>query len=246
MTTNREDYLKQLYRLEEAEGSVSNKRLSEALGIAPASVSEMLVKLGKEGLVQYEAYQGTRLIEEGRRRAVDLLRGHRLWEVFLREHLGYSWSEAHEDAELLEHVTPARLVERLDTYLNHPAHCPHGEPIPRGGDQAPRAELVALSEVPAGRRVILRKVREERALMDYLEAMELHLDAEAVVTAVGAYEGPVALLTEGKDMQLSHKAAERIFVEEIESRRKEDEDQGIENPSGGGSIADDGASRGAR
>ncbi len=71
-------------------------------------------------------------------------------------------------------------MERLDTYLNHPAHCPHGEPIPRGGDQAPRAELVALSEVPAGRRVILRKVREERALMDYLEA-ELHLDAEAVV-----------------------------------------------------------------
>lgn len=213
MTANREDYLKQLYRLEQSGGSANNKQLAEALGIAPASVSEMLAKLGKEGLIQYEAYKGTSLTEEGRRKAIDLLRGHRLWEVFLREHLGYSWSEAHEDAELLEHITPARLMERLDRYLNHPAHCPHGEPIPRSGEHAEEVRLIPLSQVPAGTRIILRKVLEERELMDYLEGLGIKLDVQAVVESIGAYEGPVLLSTNGTHIQISHKAAEQIFVE---------------------------------
>lgn len=216
MTANREDYLKQLYRLEQVRGSASNKQLAEALGVAPASVSEMLAKLGKEGLIRYEAYKGISLTDEGRQKAVELLRGHRLWEVFLREHLGYSWSEAHEDAELLEHVTPARLMERLDAYLNHPAHCPHGEPIPRFGGQAAEALLVPLSQVPVGRHILLRKVREERELMDYLESLHIRLDVEAVVKAVGAYEGSVSLTIGGKGVTLSHRAAEQIFVEDLE------------------------------
>jgi DtxR family Mn-dependent transcriptional regulator len=176
----------------------------------------MLVKLGKESLIRYEAYKGTRLTREGRRKAVELLRGHRLWEVFLREHLGYSWSEAHEDAELLEHVTPKRLVERLDAYLNHPARCPHGEPIPRAGEQIAEAPLIPLSQVPAGGRIVLRKVREERELMDYLEASGIRLGAKATVEAVGAYEGPVSLAIDGKCVALSHKAAKQIFVEDME------------------------------
>lgn len=215
MTTNREDYLKQLYRLEQNGGSVGNKQVAEALGIAPASVSEMLAKLGKEGLIRYEAYKGTSLTDEGRHMAIHLLRGHRLWEVFLREYLGYSWSEAHEDAELLEHVTPARLSERLDAYLNHPSHCPHGEPIPRSGEPAAEAPLIPLSQASAGKSVMLRKVREERELMDYLEALDIRLGVEAVVTAIGAYEGPISLTLNGRDVQLSHKAAEQILVEAI-------------------------------
>ena len=220
MTANREDYLKQLYRLEQAGGSASNKQLAEALGIAPASVSEMLAKLKKEGLIRYEAYKGTGLTDEGRRKAVELLRGHRLWEVFLREHLGYSWSEAHEDAELLEHVAPVRLMERLDAYLNHPAHCPHGEPIPRSGEQDAQAPLIPLSQVSVGRHILLRKVREERELMDYLEALNIRLGVPAIVEAVGAYEGPVSLTIDGKDVTLSHKAAEQIFVEGIEHNER--------------------------
>lgn len=223
MTANREDYLKQLYRLEQTGASVGNKQLAEALGIAPASVSEMLAKLKKEGLIQYEAYKAISLTEEGRLKAIELLRGHRLWEVFLREHLGYSWSEAHEDAELLEHITPARLAERLDAYLNHPTHCPHGEPIPRCGQPAAEVLLIPLSQVSPGQRIVLRKVREKRELMDYLEALDIRLDAEAVVTAVGAYEGPVSLTLGGKDVQLSHKAAEQILVEETSGQANKTE-----------------------
>ena len=223
MTANREDYLKQLYRLEQGGGSANNKQLAEALGIAPASVSEMLAKLGKEGLIHYEAYKGTCLTEEGRRKAIDLLRGHRLWEVFLREHLGYSWSEAHEDAELLEHITPVRLMDRLDRYLNHPAHCPHGEPIPRAGEHAEEARLMQLSQVPAGKRVMLRKVREERELMDYLEGLGIRLDVEAAVESVGAYEGPVSLSIGDTHVQISHKAAEQIFVEDTSEQMRKTE-----------------------
>nr|HML46392.1 metal-dependent transcriptional regulator [Clostridia bacterium] len=100
MTPNKEDYLKVIHRLGGAEGLVSNKQIADALKIAPASVSEMLTKLSREGLIRHQAYKGLCLTPEGQRIAVSLVRGHRLWEVFLICHLGYTWSEAHEDAEL--------------------------------------------------------------------------------------------------------------------------------------------------
>lgn len=90
----------------------------------------MLGKLSRDEIIHYEAYKGSRLTTVGTQTAISLVRGHRLWEVFLMRHLGYSWSEAHEDAELLEHVTIARLTARLDKFHNHPAYCPHGSIIP--------------------------------------------------------------------------------------------------------------------
>ncbi|MEM5817806.1 MAG: metal-dependent transcriptional regulator, partial [Desulfitobacterium hafniense] len=95
MTPNKEDYLKAIYKLGGLERLVSNKRIAEALQIAPASVTEMLGKMKRECLIHYEPYKGSRLTDEGMRTAISLVRGHRLWEVFLMRHLGYSWSEAH-------------------------------------------------------------------------------------------------------------------------------------------------------
>lgn len=216
MTPNKEDYLKAIYKLGGLEELVSNKQIAEALQIAPASVTEMLGKLKREKLIHYEPYKGSRLTDEGIRSAISLVRGHRLWEVFLMRHLGYSWSEAHEDAELLEHITPARLINRLDQFLNYPAYCPHGSAIPHSGRQIEPAVLQTLNLLPVGVTSHIRRVTEEKELLDYLQKSGVAIGSAARIIEAAAYEGPLTLDLEGERVQISYKAACQIYVDQAE------------------------------
>lgn len=213
MTPNKEDYLKEIYKLGGAEKLISNKKISDALKIAPPSVSEMLSKLNREGLIKYESYKGSFLTQEGLRIAVLLLRGHRLWEVFLIRHLGYSWSEAHEDAELLEHITPPRLTSRLDKFLNYPAYCPHGNAIPDSGGQVDSIPMRTLDQLSEGETSHIRKVTEEKELLDYLQNLGIVIGGTVTVVSIGAYEGPLTLDLGGKRVQISYKAACQIYAD---------------------------------
>ncbi|WP_313291708.1 metal-dependent transcriptional regulator [Faecalispora jeddahensis] len=214
MTPNKEDYLKAIYKLGGMEEQVSNKQIAESLQIAPASVTEMLGKLKREGLIHYEPYKGSRLTDAGMRIAITLVRGHRLWEVFLMRHLGYSWSEAHEDAELLEHITPSRLTARLDQFLNYPAYCPHGSAIPHPDGQVDLTPLQPLNLLPIGQISHIRRVTEEKELLDYLQASGITIGSAVRIVEAGAYEGPLTLDLEGKQVQISYKAACHIYVDE--------------------------------
>lgn len=216
MTPNKEDYLKTIYKFGGLEELVSNKQIAEALQIAPASVTEMLGKLRREGLLQYEPYKGSRLTAEGMRAAISLVRGHRLWEVFLMRHLGYSWSEAHEDAELLEHITPPRLTTRLDQFLNYPAYCPHGSAIPHMDGQMDHVPLQTLNQLPIGTASHIRRVTEEKELLDYLQENGITIGSAVCVTEAAAYEGPLTLALEGRRVQISYKAACQIYVDVTE------------------------------
>ncbi len=215
MTPNKEDYLKELYKLGGSNQLVSNKQLSQALNVAPASVSEMLNKLSQEGLLFITPYKGTILSKEGLKIAISLLRGHRLWEVFLIRHLGYTWSEAHEDAELLEHISPARLTERLDRFLNYPEYCPHGSIIPKADGHIKEDALILLSELKKGESSIIKKVQEEKSFLDYLQKQGIEIGGNVTVVSIGDYEGPFTLKLEDKIIQISHKAACQIFVSDI-------------------------------
>lgn len=215
MTPNKEDYLKTIYKLGGMEAQVNNKKIAETLQIAPASVTEMLGKLKREGLIHYEPYKGSRLTPEGMSVAITLVRGHRLWEVFLMNHLGYSWSEAHEDAELLEHITPPRLTARLDQFLNYPAYCPHGSAIPQPDGHIERAVLQTLNRLPMGKTSHIRRVTEEKELLDYLQSSGVTIGSAVQIVEAGAYEGPLTLDLEGKRIQISYKAACQIYVDEI-------------------------------
>ena len=124
MTPNREDYLKIILELGGDTTKVNNKQIVSSLDVSAASVSEMISKLVKEELVEHSPYQGVQLTASGLQKASSLIRKHRLWEVFLVEHLDYSWNEVHDDAEVLEHVTSEHLADHLENYLNHPEHCP--------------------------------------------------------------------------------------------------------------------------
>ena len=150
MTSGKEDYLKAIYLISESHELVTNKELSNMLHVSPPSVSEMITKLQKQGYVDYTAYKGSKMTRKGRREAGRLLRYHSLWEVFLVEKLDFSWSEAHEIAEGLEHQTTEPLSERLDNFLDHPVHTPRGDPIPRKDGSRSGSTHRLLSDLEVG------------------------------------------------------------------------------------------------
>ena len=213
MTSNKEDYLKIIYEEGGLQKAVANKVIAEKLGIAAASVSEMLTKLEKQGLVHYQPYKGAKLTDEGLSMVIDVVRSHRLWEVFLIRHLGYTWREAHEDAHLLEHATPKRMIDRLDMFLNHPQTCPHGSKIPQNSDADQAFMLQPLSALSVGDRAIVRKISEDGALLDYLEKNGLKIGKEIIVEDVDEYEGPISFMQNGHSISVSHKAARQVYVE---------------------------------
>jgi DtxR family transcriptional regulator, Mn-dependent transcriptional regulator len=125
-----EDYAKAIYALEHHGGSVSTNALAERLGVTAASASGMVKRLCEMGLVEHEPYHGVSLTESGRRVALEVIRHHRLLELYLVESLGVPWDRVHEEAEVLEHVLSEQLEERIAAKLGNPTHDPHGDPIP--------------------------------------------------------------------------------------------------------------------
>lgn len=213
MTSNKEDYLKVIFEEGGLEKPVPNKVISLKLGVAPASVSEMLTKLSRQGWILYEAYKGSRLTEAGFAACIDVVRSHRLWEVFLTRHLGYTWREAHEDAHLLEHAAPMRMMKRLDAFLNFPQTCPHGCTIPQTGKAPANVKLNRLSDLSAGETARIRRVEEDGALLDYLEQSGLRVPAEIQMLSIDDYEGPVTFQQTEKTVTISFKAATKVYVE---------------------------------
>lgn len=130
MTSGKEDYLKAIYLISESHDIVTNKELSQTLQVSPPSVSEMITKLQKQGYVDYTAYRGSKMTRKGRREAGRLLRYHALWEVFLVDYLHFSWSEAHELAEGLEHQTNDILSENWTPSSSTPPTAPTATPSP--------------------------------------------------------------------------------------------------------------------
>mgnify|MGYP005932108225 CR=1 FL=1 len=214
MTSGKEDYLKAIYMISEDHELVSNKELSDMLHVSPPSVSEMITKLQKEGYVDYTAYKGSKMTKKGRREAGKLFRFHALWEVFLVEKLHFSWSEAHEQADGLEHQTGDMLAERLDEFLGHPEHCPHGDPIPNADGSRKGVTFRTLSSLKEGDSTVIRRIVEDYSLMDYLQKKGIHPDMRVTVKEKEPYEGPVLLATESGDISLSYKAVAQIFIDE--------------------------------
>ncbi|GAA2899855.1 metal-dependent transcriptional regulator [Enterococcus pseudoavium] len=213
MTPNREDYLKLILELGGDKEKVSNKKIVAGLSISGASVSEMINKLVKEGLVEHSPYQGVQLTPTGLEKASTLVRKHRLWEVFLVDHLGYSWNEVHDEAEVLEHVTSSQLEQNLDNYLNHPTFCPHGGMIPQQNRIVHEKERQTLASYPVDSKIRIARVLDEKELLDYLMEIGINIREEYTITNVAAYEGPITLQNDQKEVSISYKAASTIFVD---------------------------------
>ena len=215
MTPNREDYLKIILEVGGDTTKVNNKQIVSSLDVSAASVSEMISKLVKEELVEHSPYQGVQLTASGLQKASSLIRKHRLWEVFLVEHLDYSWNEVHDDAEVLEHVTSEHLADHLENYLNHPEHCPHGGSIPKKEEVVHEERRQTLESYPVGTKVRIARVLDEKELLDYLVTIDLNINEEYEIVDIAAYEGPITIQNDRKKIPVSFKAASTIFVDKI-------------------------------
>ena len=148
ITLAEENYLKAILKLSKnSEDSVSTNSIAEELETKASSVTDMIKKLTDKQLVDYVPYRGVSLSKSGLKKAVEIVRKHRLWEVFLVTKLQFKWDEVHDVAEQLEHIKSQKLVDALDAYLGYPQHDPHGEPIPNKDGQFPKSFSKRLSEL---------------------------------------------------------------------------------------------------
>ena len=146
-----EDYAKAIYGLEQrAGGAVSTNALAERLGVTAASASGMVKRLDELGLVSHVPYRGVELTADGRRLALEVLRHHRLLELYLAESLGVPWDRVHQEAEVLEHVLSEELEEAISAKLGNPTHDPHGDPIPTADLRIEEGDTVSLQSLRAG------------------------------------------------------------------------------------------------
>lgn len=211
MTPNREDYIKIIFNSNQNKIVLTNKELAKRLGVAAASTSEMIGKLRETGHVAFGREQGIVLTDKGRTEAKNLVRKHRLWEVFLVDHLDYSWTEVHADAEVLEHVTSDKLADRLDVFLSNPKYCPHGEII-FGNVDDHDDQTVTLGTIPLGGQGVFKRVRDIGELLEYLETIEFDLEDEFLVEEISKEEETIKILVGHKNIVVSIEAASDIYV----------------------------------
>lgn len=166
-----EDYLKAIFSLGRDGAAVSTQALADRLKFSPASITKMLKRLAHYKLVEYEKYQGVNLTESGRKVAVEIVRHHRLLELYLIQALGYTWDEVHEEAELLEHFISEKLEARICEYLGNPDFDPHGAPIPTLEGELPEQSHSSLLE--AELLIPLEIVSVSDSEPDSLQKMEL-------------------------------------------------------------------------
>ena len=214
MTPKKEDYLKIIFELGGRKKKVSNKKIAMSLNVAAGSVTEMIRKLVKEGLVHHEPYAGISLTPNGVKIAEELIRRHRLWETFLVTKLNYKLEDVHEDAEVLEHATSDNLMDHLDIFLDHPKRCPHGGIIPDKSGNYEEDSHEILMEVPDGQTVEVDRFIDNHDLLIYLADVRLKLGDKIKVLSHRPFEGSIEIEVEntGEKMEIGYKAAHYIFV----------------------------------
>ncbi len=206
-----EEYLESIYKLNLRGGRVIAARLAEDLGVSAPTVTEMLRRLRKAGLVVTEPDKEIVLTDSGREAAEVLIRRHRLSERLLTDILGMPWSQAHEEACKFEHVISPAVEARLAQVLDYPSTCPHGNPIPGMGEEGD--VLVRLSDTPVGSRAVLKCVEaEDEELLVYVEGLGLTPGAEIDVLGYAPLEGPVETMVGGVRVSVGLAAAERLLV----------------------------------
>lgn len=209
MDSSRMDYLKAIFACFEKDGFATNKTLTDRLNVSPSSVTEMVKKLLTSGDVILDK-KNIYLSEKGLEEVKKILTKHRLWEYFLVERLGYSWQEVHEEADVLEHATSDLLKDRLNAYLNHPKHCPHGSEIFQNHtDEDYLRRLDTLNKGDSG---YIHRVSDDRGLLSYLEGKGIALNQEIFVKHIDPYDGSYVIEVEGKEVVLALLAAQKIRV----------------------------------
>jgi DtxR family Mn-dependent transcriptional regulator len=208
-----EDYLKTIYKLGRRGKRVTTSAIAERLEVSPASVTNMVKRLADMNLLTYEPYRGVALTEAGRKIAVQMIRHHRLLELYLAEALGIPWDKVHAEAERLEHVLSDDLEAAIADALGEPLIDPHGAPIPTAEGELYEPLHTPLAEVQAGQTVIIRQVSDEDAAkLRYLGTLGLFPNTAIEVINVAPFDGPLTLRVGNEEHVVGRELARNVYV----------------------------------
>jgi DtxR family Mn-dependent transcriptional regulator len=208
-----QDYLKTIYKLQQEEDQVSTTKIAKTLNISGASVTGMLKRLASMKLVDYHSYKGVKLSDDGNKLALEILRHHRLLELYLKESLGFSLAKVHDEACRLEHYVSEEFVEKIDSILGYPEFSPLGNPIPSKKGELPQRDLVQLNEITPPENVIIAQLDDEDPeMLEYFENMQLLPKKEIKVKEKAPFNGPITIQIDDQEKILGNEIAKCIFV----------------------------------
>ncbi len=209
-----QDYLKTIYKLSESGVEVTTSAIAERMDVSAASATNMIKKLAELKLVRHTPYQGVELTPPGKKVALEVIRHHRLLELYLAESLGYSWDQVHDEAETLEHHISEEFEAKIAKSLGNPTHDPHGDPIPTREGTMDSASHESLAEQPAaGRSAVVCRVSDDSAdRLRYLGELGLRPDVTFTVVERAPFHGPIRLRLGKKEINIGTELAQEIFV----------------------------------
>ena len=214
---SKEDYLSAIYKFREVDGSIKANIIAEKLSVSNAAVTDMLKKLSKDGYVDYKRYKEIKLSKDGEEYAKNMVRRHRIWEVFLNQVVGIPWDEVHEEAHNLEHSASDSLINRMEEMLDFPAFDPHGDPIPSKDGKMPKLKKnISLSFLQADDKGTVVRVNDfDNNFLSYISKIGINLGKEIFVKQVLDFDRSMLVVVNGKETNISSTIASNIFVEAV-------------------------------
>lgn len=212
-----ENYLKTIYHLSSlGSKSVSTNEIANSLKTKPASVSDMIKKLAKKKIVSYKKYQGVQITEKGEKTALQIIRNHRLWEVFLVDKLDFPWNEVHVIAEQLEHIKSPLLILKLDKFLNYPRIDPHGVSIPDENGNLNVPPKIPLIQIELNKQVLITNINNsDTSLLKYLDKLKISPGTKIKIIDRNDFDGSLEIkLPIGNNVFISKKVAKNLLVSE--------------------------------
>jgi len=209
-----EDYIKAIYKLRSDTGGVSTQDLAERLGVSAPAVSKMMRRLAELRLISHTPYQDVELTSTGEKKALEIIRHHRLLELYLVEVLGFTWDNVHDEAERLEHHISEEFEDRIDDLLGHPKACPHGDPIPTRSGAIGHTSNRSLAMQQHPERLTVQRVSDEDAeLLRHFKSLGVVPGTAFEFVRQEPFEGRLVLRIGGKLVRLTPQAAREVFVD---------------------------------
>ena len=216
LSLTEENYIKALFHLtltSPDKKETGTTEIAKTLNVKPATANNMIKKLRDKKLIDYQKYGKVQLTKEGKKKALQILRKHRLWETFLYEKLEFDWGEVHEVAEQLEHISSEKLVDRLDKFLGFPKVDPHGDPIPDSKGKMKPISRFTLSQIQVGNTCKMVAVKDDSAVfLKYVVKIGLSLNSQITVVGKQAFDSTLEIEINGNRKRVSEKFADHIFV----------------------------------
>lgn len=217
LSQTEENYLKAIYSIGISNTkSVNTTLIAKKLKTKPSSVTDMIQKLAEKNLINYEKYKGVTLSQSGKKVAVEIVRKHRLWEVFLVNKLNYNWDEVHDMAEQLEHIKSDTLVGRLEAFLDYPKHDPHGDPIPDENGNIALHKKVMLPSVEISSSCILIGVKDSSSsFLKFLDNANIKLGDTLKVISKEDFDNSLLIENKTQTISISNQISQNLFVKKL-------------------------------